>query len=636
MKILKSNIAVFIYALLSFFFLSFEISNDSIILLPKPDSSIAAACIVVFLFLLYKRLTAWYPKEYKKGFHTLAAILSAFFSFASVMGVFFSADLSISITDLLTGKAGSAIRFLLVFAGGFVLFYLAIGAIGAARERLGYRKSLSPSRGIVPSGAAHALRKAEDFLFGKRSFLKTLCVMALCWLPHLIIRYPGAMPTDGVNSLLQYYGVRAYTTQHPIIYTQLLGRFCDFGASILDAGFGLFLLVLLQAAALLLALAYTIQTMDRLGVPRWCSFAALIIFSVAPVFPGYAAILIIDVFYCAAILLLMNELAWYLFQPDRYKKSWKHLCLTAVSVLCAFFRQNGFYVIAVVLLFVAISELCRIWKKEQTLRYTLTILAFLIVPLCIGKVNTSLLHSKYNATPVSARAMLALPIQQISRYVVSYGAEMDADDIAAIQKILTWDVSEYAEKYNPYNFDGIKRGFNFDATSDDLTGFLKTWFKLFFKHPETYINATLNQNYCLFSPLKDNTKYYGQVRKGLNKIESMDFTAVYELQEKTADINQKLTDYYYSFPRIPLIGLYVNQGVMTLLLLGICLYALFDRNPKLLLLALPLLLTLAVTFVGPAAYGHPRYLFPVLYSMPLLFGLFLTGLGKAAFKTDKR
>ena len=95
-------------------------------------------------------------------------------------------------------------------------------------------------------------------------------------------------------------------------------------------------------------------------------------------------------------------------------------------------------------------------------------------------------------------------------------------------------------------------------------------------------------------------------------------------------------NYYRQFDNIPFLGLYVNQGVMTLLLLGICLYALFDKNPRLLLLALPLLLTLGVTFIGPAAYGHPRYLFPILYSMPLLFGIFLTGKGKAAAITNKR
>ena len=632
MRLLTQNITIFVYALLSFFFLNFEASGDSIVLLPKEGFSLCAACIVAFLFLLYKKLAAWYPKEYKKGFHVAAFILSAFFSFVSVMGVFFSADLSISISQL---AAGSFIQIFIVFAGGFVLFYFALGAIGVLRERIGHRVSLITDR-KQSSGLARALHKAEDFVFGKKSCLKTILIMALCWLPHIIIRYPGSMPADGVNSLLQYYGVREYTTQHPIIYTQLLGRLCDLGDRIHDTSLGFFFMVLLQTLTLLLVLAYTLRTMNRLGVPRWCTFAALVIFSVVPVFPGYATLLIIDVFYCAAILLLMNELAWYLFYPDVYKKSWTHLCLTAVSVLFAFFRQNGFYVIAVLLLFVAIREFCLILKKEQTIRYAILILAFLAVPLGIGKVNTSLLHKKYNASNVSARAMLAMPIQQIARYVVSYGDEMEPEELESIQRVLDWEVSEFRENYNPYNFDGIKRGFRFDATSEDIKDFLKTWFRLFLKHPETYVNATLHQNYCLFSPLVDNSKYYYNVRKGLERIEDPDFSPVYEIWEQKSSINEKLMNYYRQFDNIPFLGLYVNQGVMTLLLLGICLYALFDKNPRLLLLALPLLLTLGVTFIGPAAYGHPRYLFPILYSMPLLFGIFLTGKGKAAAITNKR
>lgn len=623
MKLFKNNAAIFIYALLSFLFMNFGIDGNAIQFFPTANSSLNAACIAAFLFFLYRRLIHWQLPDYKKGFYVLASILSAFFSFISVMGIFFSSELTLSISELLTDSFNNFIRFLLVFTGGFILFFFAIVSIGAVRERLGHRSSL-----------ISALHNAEEFIFSKKTYLKSLLIIALCWLPHLIIRYPGALPTDGVNSLLQYYGIRSYSTQHPIIYTQLLGIFCNLGNYLHNTGLGLFLLVLLQSAALLLVLAYTIQTMNRLGVPRWCSFAALLIFSIVPVFPGYATTLVIDVFYCAAILLLMNELAWYLFQPEQYKKSIRHLCLTATAVLCAFFRHNGFHVIAIILVFVAVREVFLIFKKEQTLRYTIIILACLAIPLCIGKINNSFLYQKYNATHVSTRATLALPLQQISRCVVAHGDEMLPEELASIHEILDWSVSEFRERYNPYNFDGIKHGFPKEVSAEWYPHFFKTWFGLLIKYPETCITATLQQNYCLFSPLKDNSKYYGNVRQGLEKVKNPDFTHVYELQEQKADMNQKLTRYYNSFSRFPFIGLYVNQGVMTLLLLGICLYALFDRNPKLLLLALPLLLTLAVTFVGPAAYGHPRYFFPVLYSMPLLFGLFLTGQGKAVPKNN--
>ena len=107
------------------------------------------------------------------------------------------------------------------------------------------------------------------------------------------------------------------------------------------------------------------------------------------------------------------------------------------------------------------------------------------------------------------------------------------------------------------------------------------------------------------------------------RITSPDYNIVYQTIKNHDSIKQKLTNYYINFCKVPLAGLYVNQGLLNLLLLAICLYALCEKNGRLLLLGLPLLLTLAVTFVGPAALGHPRYTFPITYGMPLFFGLFL-------------
>lgn len=623
MKFLKNNLTILLCAVLTFFFLSFDITENVLTLLPVSGHIAEASCVTVVLFFLYKKLSSWYPEEYHRGFYLLAALLSMIFSFISVVGVFFSAkpDMSVSVSSVLAGDAGSFLRTLAVLLGGFFLFFFFICAVGAARHKLG--------RAALPE-------KISDFVFGRNSFLKTMGIMLVCWLPHIIIRFPGSIPTDGVVSLLQYYGVREYTTQHPIIYTLLLGRLCDLGAALGSTKIGFFLLVLIQTACLLLVLAYTLRTMEKLHVPRWFCLVTLGLFSVVPIFPGYATLLIIDVFYSTAILLLANQLAWYLFCPDVYKKSWKHLCLTAVSVLAAFFRQNGFYVAAVLLVFTGIRELYLLRRKEQVFRYTAVILAVILLPLCAGKMNNALLHRKYQAGSVSSRAVMALPLQQTARYLSIYGEETAPEDLAVIRRVLNLDIQQIREDYNPYNYDGIKRGFQFGASRQELADYFQVWFRLLLKHPMAYVNATLHQNYCLFSPRVDNSKYYAGIRRGLQRVTAVDFSPVYAAYEANVESNQALLGYYEHFSRIPFLGLYVNQGVMTLLLLSICLYALFDRNGRLLLLALPLLLTLAVTFVGPAAYGHPRYLFPILYSMPLLFGIFLTGQGKTAAKKIKR
>ena len=60
------------------------------------------------------------------------------------------------------------------------------------------------------------------------------------------------------------------------------------------------------------------------------------------------------------------------------------------------------------------------------------------------------------------------------------------------------------------------------------------------------------------------------------------------------------------------------------MLLIIFLYALVEKRGKLLFLCMPLLLTLAVAFVGPMVLRQARYTYPIMYGLPLLFGLFLT------------
>ncbi len=611
MKILKSNVAVFLYAFLSFFFLNFEIENNTIVLLKRSEYALEATCIVAFLLLLFRILIRRYPQEHKREFYILAAIISSFFSFVSVMGVIYPAELSISIKELITGSMSNVFRFLLVFLGGFLLFYLALVSLGAVKKTL---------------GLSQLFCCVDAFLFGKRSFLKIAGIIFICWLPYLLIRYPAAMPLDDIKCLLQYYGVDRYTTQHPIIYTLLLGYFCDLGAYISNIGFGIFLLMLLQVIISICSLTYTIRVMERLKVPHWCCLTALVIFSIVPVFPGYAVTLIVDVFYCTAILLLMNELALYLFLPEEYKNL-KHLSLTSISILGMFFRNNGFHVICVILVFLVLLFFIKIRKKEQTIRCSLIILAFFLIPLCVGKMNNNRLHDKYHAQSVSARAMLALPMQQVARCMISYGNELEQEDVEALQKVLTWEISEYKDNYDPYKFDTIKRKFNVDATKEEIKGFLKIWLKLLINHPDTCINATLHQNYLLFSPLEDNYKYYGKIWEGLELVKEPDFISIYENQKKKSEINSKLTNFSNALSKAPFMGLYVNQGVMTLLLFGICLYALTDRNYSLLFLALPMLLTLAVNFVAPAVDGNPRYYFPIFYAMPLLFGIFLTGQG---------
>ena len=558
------------------------------------------------------------------------------YSFASVMGMFYSTaprrGAEVNFVNVITKSYGALIKFTIVFLGGVLFFYLFTGAVGILGKSM--KQHFFPKKLYEKYGSFEIpyVKRFFSFLLGEKSFLKTAVFIAVCWLPHFIARYPGIVTVDSEISLLQYYGVTEYTTQHPIIYMQLLGRFADLGNWLGSVSLGLFFLLLIQCVILLMAMTYMVDTMKKFHMPAWLLNTTLVIIGFAPCFTGYIAAFVIDVFYDAFIVLFIIELVWYLFKPEVYFSSWKHPACTIAAVLGMFFRKNGIYVVAVVLLFVAGRELYMILHKKQSMRAALMFLAFLFLPMCVGKINDAALYKKYDAKKISTRAMLAIPLQQIGRYVLNNKDDLTDEEIASIQAVMTYTPEEYAEKYRPYNMDGIKWGFNDDATSEELKAFFQTWFQLFMKHPDTYINATLNQNYCLFSPLKDNIKYYDSTRESLLEIDKVDFSEVYK-QNNGNGILKKLTkEYYKRFCDIPLFGLYVNQGILDFLLLSICLYCLFDKNGKLLVVSLPLLLTLAVTFVGPAAHGHPRYTFPIAYAMPLFFGLYLGEWGCGAKK----
>lgn len=549
------------------------------------------------------------PESPNIFFRLLAFIIAAVFTLSSVMGVIYSADASLK--AIFSSENIAVVKLVLVLFGGFIFFCLMIKAVG----------NLPGLSDIKTPGKS---RKLFSFLFEKKCFIKSFIFIGIMWTPHLIIRFPFVLPIDGEVCLLQYYGVRDYTSQHPIIYTQLLGRFSDFGNSLGSPTIGLTILASIQVLCLLLVLAYTVSTMEKFGLPRWWVFGTLILFSVVPIFVGYSTSLIIDIFYNTAMLLLMNELAWYIFKADFYKSSPKHPILTVVAVLGMFFRQNGFHVVVVVTLFIMCREVYLILHKEQTIRWAILIFALLTVPLCVGKLNTAYLYQKYDVKQVSKRALFALPSQQIARYMIYHGDDLSDEELASIQAVITYKPEEYAEHYKPYNYDGVKHGFNNNATSKELYGFLRTWVKLFFRHPATCINATLTQTYCLFSPLQTNAKYHIGVKERVTSIKDPDYTQVYQALSVNKAQKRELKTYYLNFCNIPILGLYVNQGVTDFLLLVVCLYALCRKNGKLLLLGLPLLLTLAITFIGPAVLGHPRYTFPIVYAAPLFLGIFIT------------
>ena len=453
-----------------------------------------------------------------------------------------------------------------------------------------------------------------------RSKYGTFLFLIIMWLPHLIMAYPASMISDAWAQLKMFYGEQTFTAHHPPFHTWLIGMFVQLGRKIGNTNVGLFLFILIQSILFALVISYGITTMKRLNTPRWIIAITKLIAVVSPYYTSYIGLITKDTLYSYFFLLFMIELV-YLFvinTSGEYLKSRKHISLLILSsVLVILLRNNGKYAIFP-MLFVIFLYMVRddTFKKKRNIVSAASCLCMIIlIPILI----TLILTDVYDIQKGSIKEMLSLPFQQTARYVLTYGDEVTDEERQAIDKILDYD--SLAEGYNPLLADNVKNTFRTDSTRAELVDYFKVWLHQFIRHPITYAIATLNQNYKLLYPVE--TEYsIGLVVETYDSrfdefIGSMGIKEVNQM--KIREVN--LRNFYILMFHIPVAGFFSLGAVYNLLLFYILVYAAYKRMHSVWLTAVPLIISDLVIVAGPLV--HPRYVLPVMYSVPIVVAVFL-------------
>lgn len=69
----------------------------------------------------------------------------------------------------------------------------------------------------------------RDIVMNLRQSLKNTSFFTLfiCWLPHILINYPGSMCRDAWNQISAFFGVINFTSHHPPAHTYMVNQqFC--------------------------------------------------------------------------------------------------------------------------------------------------------------------------------------------------------------------------------------------------------------------------------------------------------------------------------------------------------------------------------------------------------------------------
>lgn len=451
-------------------------------------------------------------------------------------------------------------------------------------------------------------------IFNKHPFLFCFIIILICWLPYIISFYPAILSPDPSYQIMQFFHIdNKYSTysilldpsviitnHHPVIHTLLLGSMVKIGTLLGSVNIGLFLYSIIQILILSSTLSYTIVFLKNIKIPTKYLLLCLIIYALTPVFPFYSMSAVKDVIFGSLIILYIISIYQFMNKKEiTFKDMLKELLLMILIIL---FRNNGFHVILLSFPFLLFYK-----NKKQILMIFLLMLTFNIT-------YNKVILPYFKITPSSIREVLSIPFQQTARYVNEYDSELSEKDKKIIDQVLEYDT--LATRYNPELADPVKNKFNRYYKSEDLKEYFKVWKKELFKHPITYIEATVHNTYGYFYPFKTNWYFYHKydtriVKKGFD----------YHYNSLSSERNF-LTIIATIFPYIPVIGFLVNIGFNSWILLFMACYLIYQKKYKSLVVLLPSFVLLLVCVASPAN-TYFRYALPNIFAMPLLFGIFL-------------
>ena len=509
-----------------------------------------------------------------------------------------------------------------------VLYENAFQMLNAAAFASGmYLLLLCALRGLYELIRREGLGSVSDGLSGlswtwrqeaRHPFLFPLAVLSIAWLPQLIIRYPGQLTTDTVLQFHQYSNWSPRTTPHPPWGTMLYGALIDFG---LDAGcmnLVYFAFTLAKTAVFLTILAYSLLVMHKRGVPRWIWLLTLGLYAVSPIYVGWTTVISKDSAYLI-LCMLAGTLLLEAIGEERGMAPSRLAALGICLALLMLVRHNG---IMIALPILAVLVLNAAVKRRGRRTAVLALYAAMVMAVGVG-VEEIIIHTM-DIQRVKMDDWMSLPLQQTARVVTLHDDELPDNEKRLIGAVIDYDA--ISRNYTPADSDSIRWSATQGRTDEDIRMYLKeVWIKQLARYPADYLDASLAMNGVLFD-LQSNTPQYisltDNTRCDYVYQWSFDNMWYYNREELPPldSLQRALTEWYFRFSELPVIGPFASMGFCMLLMLSLVYLCVVERRWRALLVMLPGLITGIAGLFCPIVYL--RYLLPMAGGVPLWLAAF--------------
>lgn len=449
-------------------------------------------------------------------------------------------------------------------------------------------------------------------------------VLLTVWSGVLFVYYPAIFMGDTENILYMAFNYRTnladtvllpregvyLTNHHPVLYTGFVRVVMDivrkFGGG---DEFSVFVCAIVQCIVSAVILSYSCTYCARqLKKPGMAVFA-LIFWMACPWVSKYTVMISKDTFFAGFVLLFGVKLHRLLNAVNK-RKVLPGVLLSALLVLLL--RKNGLYI--VVFTFVSLLLLYRKYWKQ----WLVCIVLIFIVQFGYSNVLLPVM----GIADGSVREALSIPFQQTARYIHEHGDEVTGQERDAINAVLQYDV--LADVYSPDISDPVKDTFRIDAGKAELMNYFKVWFSMFWKHPETYVAATLSNYYGYFYPVVNNVQKLYNTSVGSMYNAGRDgyfvFSNIYD--EVHVWLRDICSLYDMIWMKMPVINIFMTSAFYVWVVLSGCLMKLGRGDKSGIVFMVVFGLTTLTALAGPCnAIDYERYIYPLILGFPIILGV---------------
>lgn len=458
----------------------------------------------------------------------------------------------------------------------------------------------------------------------------------VCWLPYLILLYPGIMYWDTGDQLAQFFGISAFGMpagqiwdHHPWFSTYLYGAITQLGYLVTGSYiFGLFLNAILQYVVVTFLFSWTLLLLHSRGLSKIALGFISLFMRFFPPLPIICAAMSKDV---------TNAIALYCWLILYYKIANKELTkknsvgflflFVFASLVVALTKKMGMYIVLAAIIALLFFRFSPKFKVALVAGCTAMV-------LLVNSLLPSYMYPVLNIVKGGSQAAIVMPIELLARVAHYYPDDITEEEESVINSYLAYSWDEMGANYNPYIADPVT-GYSLKGKVS-LISFLKVWLKIGLRHPLSYVNAffSLESGWISFAGSPTVAAQTGTYRQDPLLMEPVFFASYNadtfgKLQKQQEEsCGQKIVEHLYKWiSRVPGLNILCYVAVWTSILPAFALFEFLRRPRKELLFALiPYLISAVTLFVYPVSLSAQRqdptrYMFHMLLMAPLLFGL---------------